>query len=118
MLFPLWPYPLRVAVSYAATGLAGLLIAFLVAVFTVRPAVWWVSKFVAPPGLWILPNVNEDIGFFDSFKPLWSFGSWEHPDPARVKASKRTAAAAAAAEDEAAPASVSALASSLSKKAQ
>lgn len=65
MLFPLWPYELRVGVSYISMGLAIALVAFLVSLFTIRPLVWYVSSFFAPPGLWILPNANEDVGFFE-----------------------------------------------------
>ncbi|KAJ2561930.1 Translocation protein S62 [Coemansia sp. RSA 1836] len=34
----------------------------------------------APQGLWIFPNLFEDVGFFESFVPLYG---WEVPKDAR-----------------------------------
>ncbi|KAJ2101225.1 Translocation protein S62 [Coemansia sp. RSA 922] len=34
----------------------------------------------APQGLWIFPNLFEDVGFFESFVPLYA---WEVPKDAR-----------------------------------
>ncbi|KAL8823954.1 MAG: hypothetical protein Q9170_008285 [Blastenia crenularia] len=29
--------------------------------------------FAVPPGLWLYPNLFEDVGFFDSFRPVWGW---------------------------------------------
>lgn len=29
--------------------------------------------FTVPPGLWLYPNLFEDVGFFDSFRPVWGW---------------------------------------------
>jgi translocation protein SEC62 len=84
VMFPLWPYTLRLGVSYVATALLVVVVAFLVFVFTVRPLLFVVSKWIVPPGIWILPNINnEELGFFDSFRPGWD---WDKPTTAAKKA--------------------------------
>lgn len=50
-------------------GLLGLF--FAMAIF--RLILFCVTVFVVPPGLWLYPNLFEDVGFFDSFKPLWGW---------------------------------------------
>lgn len=32
-----------------------------------------VTVFAVPPGLWLFPNLFEDVGVIDSFKPLWGW---------------------------------------------
>ena len=76
IMFPLWPYPLRLGVSYLATGVLAVLIAFLAFIATVRPLFWFITRLFVPPGIWILPNINEDMGFFESFRPAWD---WDKP---------------------------------------
>jgi len=78
VMFPLWPYTLRLAVSYVATAVLVVLLAFLGFIVTVRPLFFYITKFIVPPGIWILPNINEDIGFVESFIPLWD---WDTPAP-------------------------------------
>jgi len=29
--------------------------------------------FAVPPGIWLFPNLFEDVGFFESFVPLWAW---------------------------------------------
>lgn len=50
-------------------GLLGLF--FAMSIF--RLILFCVTVFVVPPGLWLYPNLFEDVGFFDSFKPLWGW---------------------------------------------
>lgn len=72
VLFPLWPVVLRQGVWYLSVGMMGLLAAFFaMAIF--RLILFCVTVFVVPPGLWLFPNLFEDVGFFDSFKPLWGW---------------------------------------------
>lgn len=72
VLFPLWPIVLRQGVWYLSVGMMGLLGAFFaMAIF--RLILFCVTVFAVPPGLWLFPNLFEDVGFFDSFKPVWGW---------------------------------------------
>jgi len=72
VLFPLWPYTLRRGVWYLSMACLGLLAAFF-GLAVVRLLLFLVTVVAAPPGLWLYPNLFEDVGFFDSFKPLWAW---------------------------------------------
>jgi len=72
-LFPLWPNELRLGVYYlsmAAMGFVGLILVLVIIRATLFGAVWvftWGGHH-----FWLLPNLTEDCGFFDSFKPFYS----------------------------------------------
>ncbi|KAK1147959.1 Translocation protein S62 [Aspergillus melleus] len=72
VLFPLWPMMLRQGVWYLSVGMMGLLGLFF-AMAIVRLILFCITVFAVPPGLWLFPNLFEDVGFFDSFKPLWGW---------------------------------------------
>ena len=75
VLFPLWPLFMRQGVWYlsvAAMGVLGLFFAMAI----VRLILFLITFFAVPPGLWLFPNLFEDVGFFDSFKPTWGW----HPE--------------------------------------
>lgn len=72
-LFPLWPPVIRIGVYYIS--IAGLI--FLSSVLTlailrhiVYYALWMLT--LGRLHFWILPNLTEDVGFFESFWPLYS----------------------------------------------
>ena len=72
VLFPLWPLFMRQGVWYLSVGAMGLLgLFFAMAIF--RLILFGVTLFAVPPGLWLFPNLFEDVGFFDSFKPVWGW---------------------------------------------
>lgn len=72
VLFPLWPMMLRQGVWYLSVGMMGLLgLFFAMSIF--RLILFCITVLVVPPGLWLFPNLFEDVGFFDSFKPLWGW---------------------------------------------
>lgn len=72
VLFPLWPLMLRQGVWYLSIGCLGLLgLFFAMAIF--RLILFCVTVFTTPPGLWLYPNLFEDVGFFDSFRPVWAW---------------------------------------------
>ena len=72
VLFPLWPIKLRIGVWYLSMGMLGLIgLFFAMAIF--RLILFGVTIFAVPPGLWLYPNLFEDVGFFDSFRPLWGW---------------------------------------------
>ncbi|KAL8896304.1 MAG: hypothetical protein Q9192_003167 [Flavoplaca navasiana] len=90
VMFPLWPMTLRVGVWYLSMGMLGLIgLFFAMAIF--RAILFGVTYFAVPPGLWLYPNLFEDVGFFDSFRPLWG---WQEDKKKKGKKNKEGAAAA------------------------
>ncbi|KAG0140941.1 hypothetical protein CROQUDRAFT_664494 [Cronartium quercuum f. sp. fusiforme G11] len=89
VMFPLWPVSLRIGVWYlsiAALGFVGLFFGIAI----VRLIIYVITYFAAAPGIWLFPNLFEDVGFVDSFIPLWG---WDVPPPKKVKKSKAEKAA-------------------------
>lgn len=87
VFFPVWPYTMRLGVWYLSMACLGLLgLFFAMAIF--RLILFLGTMFVVPPGLWLYPNLFEDVGFFDSFKPLWG---WQETaeDKKRAKSEKK-----------------------------
>lgn len=72
VMFPLWPLRMRQAVWYLSMGLLGL-VGFFFAMSLARLIIFGLTVFVFPPGLWLYPNLFEDVGFLDSFRPLWGW---------------------------------------------
>ena len=72
VMFPLWPVKLRIGVWYLSMGFLGLIgLFFAMAIF--RLILFCATVFTVPPGLWLYPNLFEDVGFFDSFRPIWGW---------------------------------------------
>lgn len=72
VLYPLWPLVLRQGVYYLSWGLLCLLgLFFLMAIF--RVILFCITYFAVPPGLWLYPNLWEDVSFMDSFRPVWAW---------------------------------------------
>lgn len=72
VLYPLWPLVLRQGVYYLSWGMLGLLgLFFLMAIF--RVILFCITYFAVPPGLWLYPNLWEDVSFMDSFRPVWAW---------------------------------------------
>lgn len=72
VMFPLWPPMLRLGVWYLSMGMLGLIGLFiLMSIF--RLILFLVTTVAIPPGIWLYPNLFEDVGFFDSFRPLWAW---------------------------------------------
>ncbi|KAF2861590.1 translocation protein [Piedraia hortae CBS 480.64] len=84
VFFPMWPYTLRLGVWYLSMGALGLLGVFFV-IAVIRAILYLITMFTAPPGLWLFPNLFEDVGFFDSFRPLYAW----HEDEKAVKKRKK-----------------------------
>ncbi|POY75744.1 hypothetical protein BMF94_1154 [Rhodotorula taiwanensis] len=85
VMFPLWPIKMRVGVWYLSVGVLGLVAAFF-GLAIVRLVVWLITIVVARPGIWIFPNLFADVGFVDSFIPLWG---WDVPPPKKSKKSSK-----------------------------
>jgi len=88
VLFPLWPVMLRQGVWYLSVGMMGLLgLFFAMSIF--RLILFCVTVFTVPPGLWLFPNLFEDVGFVDSFIPLWG---WQEKKKKKPKKPSKGAA--------------------------
>ncbi|KAK0391085.1 hypothetical protein NLU13_0587 [Sarocladium strictum] len=91
VLYPLWPLVLRKGVYHLSWGLMGLLVAFFgMAIF--RVILFCITYFILPPGFWLFPNLWEDVGFLDSFKPVWA---WHETTKTKKKKSKTVSATSA-----------------------
>ncbi|CAH7665797.1 translocation protein sec62 [Phakopsora pachyrhizi] len=89
VMFPLWPMSLRIGVWYlsmAALGLVGLFFGIAI----VRLIIYIITWIAVSPGIWLFPNLFEDVGFVDSFIPLWG---WDIPPPKKIKKTKAQKAA-------------------------
>ncbi|TFY81670.1 hypothetical protein EWM64_g2348 [Hericium alpestre] len=75
VMFPLWPPMLRLGVWYISIGVLGL-IGLLFVIAIVRLIFYIITVIVASPGIWIFPRLFADVGFVDSFIPLWE---WDVP---------------------------------------
>jgi translocation protein SEC62 len=86
VLYPLWPLVLRQGVYYLSWGFLALLgLFFLMAIF--RVILFCITYFIVPPGLWLYPNLWEDVSFMDSFRPVWAWH--ETAKPKKKKKSKQ-----------------------------
>lgn len=76
--YPLWPYFMRRGSYYASLGALGLLAVFFV-IAIIRLIIYLCSLTFANQkgGFWIFPNLFEDCGVIESFKPLYGFGEEE-----------------------------------------
>ncbi|CCL98210.1 uncharacterized protein FIBRA_00204 [Fibroporia radiculosa] len=75
VMFPLWPPIMRLGVWYISIGVLGLVGLFL-AVAVIRLIFYIITIIVASPGIWIFPKLFADVGFVESFIPLWE---WDLP---------------------------------------
>lgn len=75
VMFPLWPPILRLGVWYLSLVFLGL-IGLLLVISIIRLIFYVITVLVASPGIWIFPRLFADVGFVDSFIPLWE---WDLP---------------------------------------
>jgi translocation protein SEC62 len=99
VLFPLWPLFMRQGVWYLSVGAMGLLVAFF-GLAIVRLILFCFTFFAVPPGLWIFPNLFEDVGVIDSFKPLYG---WQENKKKKKKAKAIGAATVETGSEKTAP---------------
>uniref|UniRef100_A0A7E4VT44 Translocation protein SEC62 n=1 Tax=Panagrellus redivivus TaxID=6233 RepID=A0A7E4VT44_PANRE len=88
-LFPLWPEWLRLGVYYLSMGGIIFLVSLLsVALLrTILFGIIYAASF-GQHKLWVLPNLTEDCGFFESFKPFYSYEYCPNGAPATSKPKK------------------------------
>ncbi|KAG5637352.1 hypothetical protein H0H81_004864 [Sphagnurus paluster] len=84
VMFPLWPPIMRLGVWYLSIGLLGLIGLFF-AIAIVRLIFYVITIVVASPGIWIFPKLFADVGFVESFIPLWE---WDLPKKKKKKSEK------------------------------
>jgi len=82
VMFPLWPPIMRLGVWYLSIGMLGLIGLFFGLVLF-RLVFYIITVVVASPGIWIFPKLLADVGFVESFIPLWE---WDLP---KKKAKKK-----------------------------
>merc|ERR1711915_741473 len=73
-LFPLWPMEMRQGVYYLSVAAAGFLV--FVIVLAIIKYIIFVLLFIGSAGklkFWIFPNLTEDVGFFESFWPIYVY---------------------------------------------
>jgi translocation protein SEC62 len=73
VLFPLWPPILRDIVWYLSVAILSLFGVFII-IAVIRLILFIITMIVIPPGIWLFPNLFEDVGIIESFVPLWA---WE-----------------------------------------
>lgn len=73
-MFRIWPVCLRSKIGYIKYIL-GALLGSLILLTIVRLLVFSISYFTHYPGLWIFPNLNEDCGPIESFKPFYCWAN-------------------------------------------
>lgn len=89
VLFPLWPRFMRIGVWYLSMGCLGMLGLFF-AMAIVRLIIFVITWALMKQAFWLYPNLFEDVGFFDSFRPVYA---WSEPAGAKKlkKKSKKNA---------------------------
>merc|ERR1711956_147678 len=63
-LFPLWPPWMRLGVHYLSIAAAGFLVFIIALLFALS---------AGKLRFWIFPNLTEDVGFFESFWPIYDY---------------------------------------------
>ncbi|KTW27342.1 hypothetical protein T552_02325 [Pneumocystis carinii B80] len=77
IVYPLWPPKMRRIVYYLSWAALGVII-LLIVITILRLFFYVITTTILPPGIWIFPNLYEDVGFVDSFKPLWDWHRGKH----------------------------------------
>jgi len=73
-MFPLWPPMMRTGVHYLSWGAIGVLL--LIMALAVLKYILFGALFVLSGGklsFWLFPNLTEDVGFFESFMPVYDY---------------------------------------------
>lgn len=72
VMFQLWPQNLKRMASYAAYPVLGF-VAAMVVLGILRLIMFGITFFTHSPGIWLFPNLFADVGFFESFVPVWQY---------------------------------------------
>ncbi|KAH3822140.1 hypothetical protein DPMN_123910 [Dreissena polymorpha] len=80
-LFPLWPDWMRIAVYYASlagASFVGFMLVLIVLRVIIFSIIWTLT--LGKHHLWIFPNLTEDVGVLESFKPLYKHDKYPPPE--------------------------------------
>lgn len=83
ILFPLWPNFMKIGVWYLSMAMLGLLGLFF-GLAIVRLIIYIFSLVALTHPFWLFPNLFEDCGVIESFKPAYA---WEKPSSKKSKKS-------------------------------
>ncbi|KAG5513201.1 hypothetical protein PMAC_001571 [Pneumocystis sp. 'macacae'] len=72
IVYPLWPPRLRRMAHWLSWVALGLVVLLLILTI-LRLFIFIITLAIYPPGIWLFPNLYEDVGFIDSFWPLWGW---------------------------------------------
>jgi len=84
VMFPLWPSTLRLGVWYLSILVLALIGVFF-GIAVVRLIFYIITVVATPPGIWIFPQLFADVGFVDSFIPVYE---WDFPKKKKGKKAK------------------------------
>jgi translocation protein SEC62 len=84
VMYPLWPSSLRNLSWYVMMLLVAFLV-FLIVISIIRIIVFGITYFMLPPGIWIFPNLYEDVSFIESFIPLYDWHKSENSENLKSK---------------------------------
>ncbi|KAK8870068.1 hypothetical protein IAR55_000638 [Kwoniella newhampshirensis] len=99
VMFPLWPVKLRIGVWYLSIGVL-CLVGLFIALAIVRLIFWCLTVVSMKRAIWIYPNLFEDVGFFDSFRPGWAYDEPKKKKKKRVPGTKSSKKSDPAAVDD------------------
>lgn len=102
-LFPLWPSQVREGVYYlslAGASFLGAILGLAVLKYVVYAVVWAVT--FGSVHFWLLPNLTEDVGFFESFVPVYkcNCSSSSSSSSSSIKPSETSASVGARKKDD------------------
>lgn len=83
-LFPLWPSQVREGVYYvslAGASFLGAILGLAVLKYILFAAVWAIT--FGRVHFWLLPNLTEDVGFLESFVPVYKCSMSNKPEDAK-----------------------------------
>lgn len=83
-LFPLWPSQVREGVYYvslAGASFLGAILGLAVLKYIIFAAVWAIT--FGRVHFWLLPNLTEDVGFLESFVPVYKCSMSNKPQDAK-----------------------------------
>ena len=73
-LFPLWPPMMRTGVHYLSMGAAGFLLLIMgIGIFKYMVFAALFALSAGKLSFWLFPNLTEDVGFLESFMPLYDY---------------------------------------------
>ncbi|KAM0687964.1 Translocation protein S62 [Conglomerata obtusa] len=71
-MYQMWPKSVRGYTVYVAYLMIAFLV-FMMVLGVIRLIVFCFTFWSHPPGIWLFPNLFADVGFVDSFIPVWSY---------------------------------------------